>query len=197
MNQGHKIRSVVVKQVSKWMIIVLTRVEVWRVGSTLLPTSSIEYPAANYPISSLLLPPPIHLPLGDVCLINKKNETWILVVVQFYPRLIFYLPCEQWFLQAGRYAMKGEKLLQVTVNFSIEHACPCDVTSQCQNTSSCFAGNIRDINIQQPDGNKTVNITIGLINKTTTLHLQHAFLCIPSLFLHNYDMKMHNFVFYK
>ena len=87
MNQGNKIRSVVVKQVSKWMIIVLTRVKVWRVASTLLPTSSIEYPATNYPLPSLP-PSPIHLPLGDVFLINKNYKTWILVVVQFYPRLI-------------------------------------------------------------------------------------------------------------
>ena len=36
------------------------------------------------------------------------------------------LPCEQWFLQAGRYAKKGEEPLRATVCFSIEHARPSD-----------------------------------------------------------------------
>ena len=79
-----------------------------------------------------------------------------------------YLPWEQWFLHARCYAKKREKLLQATVNFSTEHACPSDVTSKCQDTSSCFARNIRKLNIQRPDGNETVNKTIALISKTTT-----------------------------
>ena len=35
-------------------------------------------------------------------------------------------PCEQWFLQAGRYASMGKKPLRATVCFSIEHARPRD-----------------------------------------------------------------------
>ena len=60
MNRGHKIRSLVVKQVLKGMIIVLTRVKVWKLGSTLLPTMSILQTIHHF------LPPlalPIHLPL--------------------------------------------------------------------------------------------------------------------------------------
>ena len=45
-------------------------------------------------------------------------------------------------------------------------------------TSSFFAGKIRDLNIQQQDGNENINETIGLISKTTTLYVYHAFLCI-------------------
>ena len=36
------------------------------------------------------------------------------------------LPCEQWFLQAGRYASMAKKPLRATVCFSIEHARPLD-----------------------------------------------------------------------
>ena len=38
--------------------------------------------------------------------------------------------------------------------------------------------------------------TVGLISKTTTLHVHHAFLYISFLFLHDYDVKMPNFTFY-
>ena len=51
-------------------------------------------------------------------------------------------------------------------------------------TSSCFAGNAMDLNIQQQDGNENINETIGLISKTTTLHLHHAFLGISLPFLY-------------
>ena len=45
-------------------------------------------------------------------------------------------------------------------------------------TSSFFAGNIRELNIQQQDGNENINETVGLISKTTTLYVYHALLCI-------------------
>ena len=35
--------------------------------------------------------------------------------------------------------------------------------------------------------------SIGLISKTTTSHVHHAFLHISFLFFHNYDVKMPNF----
>ena len=107
------------------------------------------------------------------------------------------VPCEHWFLQAGRYATKGEKPLRATVCLSIEHAYPRDAYVKTSNdiTSSCFAGNIRDLNIQRQDGNENVSKTIGLISKRT-LHVHHAFLCISLPFLHDYDVKMPNFAFY-
>ena len=49
------------------------------------------------------------------------------------------------------------------------------------------------------DGNKNVkkkNIYLGLISKTTTLHVHHAFLCISLPALHDHDVKMPNFAFY-
>ena len=61
------------------------------------------------------------------------------------------LSCQQWFLQAGRYATKEEKPLRAIVCFSIGHARPRDTTF------SCFARNI---------------------SKTTTLHVLLNFLFI-------------------
>ena len=65
------------------------------------------------------------------------------------------LSCQQWFLQAERYATKEEKPLRATVCFSIEHARPRDITF------SCFARNI---------------------SKTTTLHVLLNFLFISFRF---------------
>jgi len=39
------------------------------------------------------------------------------------------------------------------------------------------------------DGNENVKSAIGLMSKTTTLHVHHAFLYISLLSLHNYDVK--------
>ena len=50
--------------------------------------------------------------------------------------------------------------------------------------------------IQRRGGNENVKKKIGLISKTTTLHVHHAFLYISFLFLHDYDVKMPNFAFY-
>ena len=46
------------------------------------------------------------------------------------------------------------------------------------------------------DGNDNVIKTIGLISKTTTLHMHHTFLYISFPFLHDYDVKIPNFAFY-
>ena len=59
--------------------------------------------------------------------------------------------------------------------------------------SWCQGAKIRD---DDADGNENVKKTIGLISKTTTLHVRHAFLYISLLFLHDYDVKMPNFAFY-
>ena len=84
------------------------------------------------------------------------------------------VPCELWFLQAGRYATKEEKLLPATVCFCIEHARPPDAYVRTSNdiTFVCFARNN---------------------SKTTTLNLQsHLFLYICLPFLYDYDVKMPN-----
>ena len=46
------------------------------------------------------------------------------------------------------------------------------------------------------DGNENVKQTVGLISKTTTLHVHHAFCTFLCPFLHDYDVKMPNFAFY-
>ena len=43
------------------------------------------------------------------------------------------------------------------------------------------------------DGNGDTTKAIGLISKTTILHVHHTFLYISLLSLHDYDVKMPNF----
>ena len=45
------------------------------------------------------------------------------------------------------------------------------------------------------DGNESVIRAIGLISKTTTLHVHHTFLYISLPFLRDYDVQMLNFMF--
>ena len=47
------------------------------------------------------------------------------------------------------------------------------------------------------DGNGDATKAIGLISKTTVLHLHHDFLYISLPSLHDYDVKMPNFTMYK
>ena len=46
------------------------------------------------------------------------------------------------------------------------------------------------------DGNENVKKAIGLLSKTTSLHVHHAFLYISLLLLHDYNVKMPSFTFY-
>ena len=46
------------------------------------------------------------------------------------------------------------------------------------------------------DGNQDVTKTIGLLRKTSTLHVHHVFLYISLPSLHDYDVKMSNYKFY-
>ena len=46
------------------------------------------------------------------------------------------------------------------------------------------------------DGDENIKKTIGFISKTTALHVHHTFLVHFFPFLHDYDVKMSNFVFY-
>ena len=44
--------------------------------------------------------------------------------------------------------------------------------------------------------NDTIKKAIGLLSKTTTLHMHHTFLYISLLSLHDYGVKLPNFTFY-
>ena len=57
---------------------------------------------------------------------SRKNVSWLTVMVNDDFVVSALVPCEQWFLQAGRYASMGKKPLRATVCFSIEHARPRD-----------------------------------------------------------------------
>ena len=45
------------------------------------------------------------------------------------------------------------------------------------------------------DGNENGKKAIGLLNKTTTLHVHHPFLYISLPSLHDYNIKVRNFTF--
>ena len=47
------------------------------------------------------------------------------------------------------------------------------------------------------DGNENATKAIGLITKTTILHVHHAFLYISLPSLHEYDVKRPNFTMYR
>ena len=55
---------------------------------------------------------------------------------------------------------------------------------------------IREFSNDDGDGNGNVKTAIGLMSKTTTLHMHHAFLYISWLLLHDYDVKMPISTFY-
>ena len=46
------------------------------------------------------------------------------------------------------------------------------------------------------DGNENVKKAMGLLSKTTSLHVYHAFLYISLPLLHENDVKMPSFLFY-
>ena len=46
------------------------------------------------------------------------------------------------------------------------------------------------------DGKDNSKTAIGLLSKTTSLHVDHAFLFISLPLLHDYDVKMPNSTFY-
>ena len=46
-------------------------------------------------------------------------------------------------------------------------------------------------------GNKNVKKAIGLVSKTTTLHMHHAFLYTSLPSLHNYIVKLSSFMLYE
>ena len=56
--------------------------------------------------------------------------------------------------------------------------------------------NNRDLNIPNGDDNENFKKAIGLISKTTILHVHHAFLHISLPSLHDYDVKLLKFTFY-
>ena len=51
--------------------------------------------------------------------------------------------------------------------------------------------------LRSDDGDGNTTKAIGLINKTTILHVHYAFLHISLPSLHDYDVKMNNFPMYR
>ena len=55
---------------------------------------------------------------------------------------------------------------------------------------------IREFSNDDGDGNKNFKKAIGLLSKTISLHVHHAFLYISLPLLHDYEVKMPSFTFY-
>ena len=61
----------------------------------------------------------------------------------------------------------------------------------------CLESPIRTLRSDDGDGNEEVKKAIGLITKTTTLLVHHAFFYISLPSLYDYDVKMPNLIFYR
>ena len=72
----------------------------------------------------------------------------------------------------------------------------CILFVEWQPSWSCSRNTIGTLRSNDADDNENVKKTIGLISKTTTLHMHHTFLYISYPFLHDYDVKVPNFAFY-
>ena len=87
--------------------------------------------------------------------------------------------------QDDRFTFALSKLLLSTASV-------CDVTSSCIKSIVCRADSAKliwTLRNYDGDGKENVKKAIGLMSKTTTLHVHHAFLYISLLSLHNYDVK--------
>ena len=63
--------------------------------------------------------------------------------------------------------------------------------------TSCSVKFVLIRNLRSDDGDGNATKTIGLISKTTSLQVHHAFLYISLPSLHDYDVKMPNFTMYR
>ena len=63
--------------------------------------------------------------------------------------------------------------------------------------TSCSVKFVLIGNLRSDDGDGNATKTIGLISKTTSLLVHHAFLYISLPSLHDYDVKMPNFTMYR
>ena len=118
-----------------------------------------------------------------------------IVLIQYSGRSKHALPCEQCFLQAGRYVsmMIVSMMIVSMMIVSIEQARPRD-----------------DYEYQRQDGNENFNKTISLISKTTTLHVHHALIfaflchfcttttwrCLILRFMDNVNKQQRNLIFF-
>ena len=71
----------------------------------------------------------------------------------------------------------------------------CPIPEWCFKLSLSCPSDIRDLTKPRRRWQQERQKTIGLMSKTTTLHVHHAFLYISLLSLHNYDVKWPNFNF--
>ena len=84
--------------------------------------------------------------------------------------------------------------LGISAGSTVRRLCWLQRLQQLFMTSDLILGNLRS---DDCDGNENAKKAIGLITKTTILHIHHAFLYISLPSLHDYDVKMPNFTLYR
>ena len=72
-----------------------------------------------------------------------------------------------------------------------------NIAIQCYKTSCTFFVAPFSVPSGSDDGNENVIKAIGLTSKTTALHVHHTFFYISLPSLHDHDVKMLNFMFYR
>ena len=105
------------------------------------------------------------------------------------------VPCEQWFLQAGRYASMGKIPLRPTVCFSIEHARPRD---DCEYPTTRRQRELQQNNRFNKQNNNFASaprfycyISLPFLHDTTT-----TWRCLILRFMDNVNKQRRNFFFF-
>ena len=119
--------------------------------------------------------------VGNCTILNQDGKTKILTyVVCFYSKclakIVFWLAASWLQIKIRPSGWSRRK----------------DSTLSCRCEPSWSVGTLRNYD---GDDNGKVKKAMGLVSKTTTLHVHHAFLQISLQSLHNYDVKLPNFKF--
>ena len=94
--------------------------------------------------------------------------------------------CHELFCVFGVFYSPGTQDTEVTKSLHTEYA-----------TYKLYIRTIGSLRSDDGDGKGNATKAIGLISKTTILHVHHAFLYISLPSLHDYDVKMPNFPMYR
>ena len=91
----------------------------------------------------------------------------------------------------------GRRQLQPDMTSWFVGYCACSCSLHCRRAPVSDVKILGTLRSDDGDGNGNAAKTIGLISKTTILHVHHAFLYISLPSLHDYDVKMPNYTMYR
>ena len=104
-----------------------------------------------------------------------------------YPQLINFF--QLWVRKSGGGGIWGASCAAGTIQMWISYL------SQLWSSHETNRNPIGSFSNDDSDGNENVKTEIGLLSKTTSLHVHHAFLYISLPLLYDYDVKMPKFTF--